>query len=328
MRLVYEPTDCPVCGGREHSELADAEEVRREVEELWAFHLGRLRAGVPPERLEDRVAFSQHAPLRIVRCATCGTVFRNPRERAHVLTETYAEEAPDPRTLRALFETQRRSYRVQARRLARIVGHRGRGLEVGSYVGAFLAAARAEGWRFEGLDVAAASVRFARSLGLPARLGTIEDVPAGRRFDAVAIWNTFEQLPDPRRAAAAARRLLAPGGILALRVPSGAFYAALRPALDGPLRRAARALLAHNNLLGFPYRHGFTATSLERLLAGAGFRVVRRVGDTLVPLADEWTKPWAVWEERACKAALRRVARGAAAPWLEVYARAERPAGA
>jgi SAM-dependent methyltransferase len=327
MRLAYEPTDCPVCGAREPIEIADADEVRREVEELWAFHLRRLRTGVPPERLADRVAFSQHAPLRLVRCAVCGTVFRNPRERAHVLTETYAEEEPDARTLRALFENQRRSYRTQARRLAHVAGHRGRGLEVGSYVGAFLAAAREVGWYFEGVDVSEASVGFARSLGLRARRGTLETVPAGERFDAVAIWNTFEQSPEPRRAAAEARRLLSPGGILAVRVPNGAFYAALRPALGGPLRVPARALLAENNLLGFPYRHGFTAASLERLLAGAGFRVIRRVGDTLVPLADEWTKRWAAWEERLCKAALRGVARGAAAPWLEVYAVAEDSGG-
>lgn len=328
MRRVYELAGCPVCGGYDAVEVASADDLRREVEELWEFRLRRLLAGVPPERLADRLAFSQHAPLRLVRCTACGTVFRNPRERAHILEETYAGEAPDPRTLRALFDAQRRAYRTQARRLLRVARRRGSGLEVGSYVGAFLAAARERGWRFEGIDIARSAVHFTRGLGFDARLGTLEDVPAARRFDVVAIWNTFEQLPDPRRALAEAHRRLAPGGVLALRVPNGAFYAALRPALDGPLRRLARALLAHNNLLGFPYRHGFTATSLERLLAAEGFRVVRRTGDSLVPLADEWTKRWARWEERLCQAALRGVARGAAAPWLEVYARVVRPTGA
>lgn len=323
MRTVFELAGCPVCGGLETVEVASAHDVRREVEELWEFRLRRLVAGVPPERLADRLAFSQHAPLRLVRCTACGTVFRNPRERAHVLEETYAGEAPDPRTLRALFDAQRRAYRTQARRLLRVARRRGSGLEVGSYVGAFLAAAREQGWRFEGIDIARSAVDFTRGLGLDARLGTLEDVPAERRFDVVAIWNTFEQLPDPHRALAEARRRLAPGGVLALRVPNGAFYAAL----DGPLRRLARALLAHNNLLGFPYRHGFTATSLERLLADEGFRVVRRTGDTLVPLADEWTKRWAAWEGRLCQAALRGAARGAAAPWLEVYARGTAQAG-
>jgi len=47
-------------------------------------------------------------------------------------------------------------------------------------------------------------------------------------------------------------------------------------------------------------------------------------GDTLVPIADEWTQPWAAREERAVKRALCEIATADAdrAPWLEVYARA------
>jgi hypothetical protein len=44
-------------------------------------------------------------------------------------------------------------------------------------------------------------------------------------------------------------------------------------------------------------------------------------GDTLVPVADRWTKPWYTVEERITKLLLRRLpARGA--PWIEVYGRA------
>ena len=83
-------------------------------------------------------------------------------------------------------------------------------------------------------------------------------------------------------------------------------------------------MLAHSNLLGFPYRHGFTPGSLARLLEATGFAVTRTWGDALVPIADRWTRPWAALEERAVKRALRLVARVApdAAPWFEVYARA------
>jgi hypothetical protein len=82
-------------------------------------------------------------------------------------------------------------------------------------------------------------------------------------------------------------------------------------------------LLAHNNLLAFPYRHGFTPASLRRLLDPLGLEVVRVYGDALVPIADEWTRPWAAWEERLLKGALRLLAGDEAewAPWLEVYAR-------
>ncbi len=315
---------CPACGGTGSTELASSEDVRAEVERLWAYHGRRLRPDVPPSRLMDRVVFSQRPPLRLVTCDGCGTVLREPRTAADAVAETYAAEAPSPALLASLLDAQRRSYRAQARRLTRTLGRAGSGLEVGSYVGAFLGAARDAGWRFEGVDVNPRVAAFARERGYAVSAGTIDEIPPGRRFDAVAIWNCFEQLPDPRGAARGARALLAPGGVLAVRIPNGAFYAALRRRLDGPLAGVAGGLLALNNLLSFPYRHGFTPASLRRLLAESGFRVLTLLGDVLVPTADRWTRRWAALEERALKLVWRPPARlrPAAAPWLEAYARA------
>ena len=82
MSVSYELARCAVCGSADARQLASAEEMRTEVEALWAFHSRRLRPDIPPVHLMDRVAFSQHAPLRVVRCVDCGLVYRNPTERA------------------------------------------------------------------------------------------------------------------------------------------------------------------------------------------------------------------------------------------------------
>lgn len=323
---AYEFAACSICGGSRCRTVADAEAIRREIEELWTFHTRRLNPDVPHARLVDRVAFSQRPPLAVVRCEGCGVLFRNPRERANALEETYAEEPHESDALDALFETQRSSYVAQARRLTRANGGRtGRVLEVGSYVGGFLAAAEEQGWFVEGLDVNATAIAAARERGLRVRRAVLEHFSPNTTYDAVAFWNCFEQLPDPRRAAVRARGLLASGGLLALRVPNGAFYSYWRARMMGRTRSLARALLAHNNLLTFPYRHGFTVASLARLVERVGFRVTRVVGDALVPIADEWTRGWAALEERALKAALRTHALRSpeSAPWLELYARAE-----
>ena len=296
--------------------------MRREVEVLWEFHGRRLRPPTPPERLMDRVAFSEHPPFRVVACTRCGLVYRNPIERAYELEEIYAEATPAPDLLRALHETQRAAYRAQAARLLRVLGKRGSGLELGSYVGAFLAAARDVGLQVEGLDVNAEVNCFTRSLGFSVHDGDLESFATERRFDAVAIWNTFDQLPDPRAAVNAAWKLLRPGGVLAIRVPNGDFYAALRHVTTRPLAGGlARLALAHNNLLTFPYRYGFTVRSLTHLLERVGFTVRHVEGDVLVPIADEWTRRWASLEERVVKRALGVVARLVPrwAPWLEVY---------
>jgi SAM-dependent methyltransferase len=328
---AYELARCLVCGSAAGRELADSESMRAEVEALWAFHTRRLRAEVPPRHLTDRLAFSQHPPLRLVQCDECGLVYRNPVERAREIREAYGDDAPATDVLASLHETQWDAYRAQARRLTRAVAGRvGRGLEVGSYVGGFLAAARELGWQFEGIDVNEAASVYARSLGLPVTVGTIEalagDSALEQRFVAVAFWNVFDQLADPRGATVAARRLLAPRGVLALRVPNGAFYARLRPLLETPAGPAARLLLAHNNLLTFPYRYGFTPSSITRLLDQCDFQVTQIVGDVLVPIADRWTRRWAMAEERLLKALLKPLTRldgrMRLAPWMEVYARA------
>lgn len=314
-----------MCGHAKSSVLAEFEDIRAEVEALWEYHQRRLHDSVPPERLMDRVAFSERPPYRLVQCTDCGLVYRNPAEREYELRAIYAREAPTPDVMRTLHETQLPAMRRQAGTLCRILERNASGLEVGSYVGAFLAAARDEGFQFEGLDINADVNAFVRSLGFAAHDGDLATFEPRRTYDVVAIWNTFDQLADPRGAVLHAARLLAPNGMLAIRVPNGAFYATQRRhfASRSPRRRrAARALLAQNNLLGFPYRWGFTARSLRKLLTETGFEIERLRGDVLVPTADEWTRWWARVEEIAFKrvAAWSARRRPSLAPWFEVYA--------
>jgi len=326
MTTAYELTGCIVCGSRSSREVADADAVRDEVEQLWAFHGRRLRDAVPPEHLMDRVAFSQHAPLRVVQCCDCGLVYRNPIERAQEMIAIYREAGPTREVLQSLHATQARSYKAQARRLTRLAGNRGTVIEVGSYVGAFLAAARESGWDCIGVDVNTHTNAFTRSLGFHVHDGPLETLRA-RPASAIAIWNCLDQLVDPAGTIRSARARIARGGVLALRVPNGACYAALRPALGGPLGPAVRGWLAQNNLLGFPYRFGFTPAALDTLVSGLGFEVVQVTGDVLVPTGDRWTRRWARVEERLGKWLGRLASRVGGserplAPWFELYARA------
>ncbi|HET9453825.1 MAG TPA: class I SAM-dependent methyltransferase [Gemmatimonadaceae bacterium] len=313
----YDLTRCVVCGSADGDAIATADDMRVEAELLWQYHMKRLSPRTPPERLVDRVAFSQDPPWRLVQCRGCGLVYRNPAEKRETLAATYRDAEPERDALQALHDAQRATYRAQARRLHRIMGRRGTGLEVGSYVGAFLSAARESRWSFEGLDINPHVNAFARSLGFAVHDGDLESFRPERQFDAVAIWNTFDQLPDPANAVRVARRLIAPGGLLAIRVPNGDCYREWRARLGGPLSRLAVAVLAQNNLLTFPYRWGFSPASLTRLLGQEGFEIRRVVGDVLVPTADEYTRPLAVLEERLLKPLTRRWQ-----PWFEIYATA------
>jgi SAM-dependent methyltransferase len=316
---AYEVTPCPVCSQTGGTIVADGDDIRTEVERRWIFHDQRLRPGVPLQNLVDRVVFSQDAPLRVEQCRNCGHVYRNPRERRESLEAAYRDDTPRPDVLRALFETQRRAYAAQIRRVVEVAGTSGRGIEVGSYVGGFLAAARDHGWAFEGLDVNRRAVEFTVSNGLSAVHSEIERLVPRQPYDAVTIWNTFEQLYDSRAAVRAARRLLRRGGLFVVRVPNGNFYARWRRRLSSPLAPVAERVLAHNNFLGFPYRQAFTERSLGELLRESDFDVVRVFGDTMVPIADKWTTAIGQLDEHAVKRIERLVEHGWQAPWVEVY---------
>lgn len=151
--------------------------------------------------------------------------------------------------------------------------------------------------------------------------------------DAITIWNTFDQLANPHLVLSAARKLLRPGGILVVRVPNGECYRTLITARQGWKKvssRMCRSILAWNNLLGFPYLYGYTASTLDRLLAGYGMHRLRVYPDVLLPIAGAQHTTWARAEERMTKGLCRafshprqggRRARLRLSPWCDYYYR-------
>ena len=321
-KTTYELSGCSICGNKDVVEIADHDAMKREMERVWSFHARRLRHPVPPNYLTDRTVFSQAAPLGLVRCTVCTHIYRRPRESPETLRREYADAALNDSVYDSLFESQRLAYRAQVRRLRKFAGKINHGLEVGSYMGGFLAAAREARMSFTGIDVNPAAARHGSRQRLHISTSSLEEVGESSSYDAIVIWNTFEQLPDVRAAARASRRLLRKDGVLAVRVPNALFYLRWRRGLNGPFGWWAERALVHNNLLGFPYREGFTPRSLRRLFDDTGFEIREVHGDTLVPVADRWTRIPAIIDERLTKLVQRITEHGWRAPWVEVYARA------
>ena len=312
---VYEPTACPVCTTHDFRVLTDANAVRNEMEKVWEFHTRRIKLGAPVQQFFDRAIFSQDPPLEIVQCMHCETVMRAPREDAGALVDLYAGEQPSDHALQSLLAAQIDFFKPRVETITKLNGSTGSVLEVGSYIGGFLLAASRAGWRARGIDVNPHTNAFARSMHAHVSAQTLDEIDTAEKFDVVAIWNCFDQLPDPRAALVRAHELLKPNGIIVLRIPNGACYAALydKPALS--------TVLAYNNLLMFPYRNGFTISSIGKLLEETQLMPALTKGDTLVSIAGDYTKAWAVREERVVKTLIRALFPKKLQPWLEVYAR-------
>lgn len=156
--------------------------------------------------------------------------------------------------------------RATARRLLeRIETHTSPGklLDLGCWVGYFLDEARRRGWDPLGVEPSLFAARYAqRVLGLEVRhTGLLEaDLPQ-RRFAAVFMGDVIEHVPAAGEAIAYARRLLAPGGVLALALPDAG-------------SRVAR-LLGRRWWSVIPtHVHYFTRHSLGTLLRRQRFQVV------------------------------------------------------
>jgi 2-polyprenyl-3-methyl-5-hydroxy-6-metoxy-1,4-benzoquinol methylase len=114
------------------------------------------------------------------------------------------------------------------RHLSRIEAHVGKGhiLDVGCAAGDFLNAARNRGWQVLGADPSAARAQV-EAAGIELVGTNVHDVDVKEgTLDAITFWDVLEHVTDPVADLTQARRLLRPGGIVALTVPDAANFTA------------------------------------------------------------------------------------------------------
>jgi len=274
------------------------------------------------------------APLRRFRhrgeeyrsCPACGTSVVAKLPTVAGLRHFYESEYP-ARFVPAAMPPWR--LRLFGELIARLGPPRGRLLDVGCGSGHFMAAAVAAGWRPIGLEVAAETCTTARTTsGCEVVQSDSVFLPfETASMDAVTFINVLDHLVDPYGALAEAHRVLAPDGLLVIRVPNGAFH-----------RRATRlfSLLARHGWVGkfgaYPVIHvfGFSARGLRRLVERSGFRVLVVRNSPLTAkgpsAADSRAPELPSWFRRAgatAAATLRAVtvSHCLAAPSIELYAR-------
>ena len=247
---------CPVCGSAE-----SAVQVRGRGHALTRQAFGQSRTDVS---ISD-----------VLRCRGCGLCYSSFRPTAAELAELYrtmdvtAYEAEAPGrwiAARSCLGILTRHYRRPPGRL----------LEVGCASGRFLSLAADQGWRPVGIEPSSELCREARQrLNGRGRIleSTLEAAslpPAS--FDAVAMWDVLEHVPDPVGLLSQAAALLDARGLLLVDVPN---IDSLPARLLG--RRWPLLLPEHLNY--------FTRASLRRAAEAAGLRFVwygrRRAAFTL-----------------------------------------------
>jgi 2-polyprenyl-3-methyl-5-hydroxy-6-metoxy-1,4-benzoquinol methylase len=220
-----------------------------------------------------RVLFAV-GPDRFLRCRSCGLVQMSPLPAPGGPGEDY--EGFDLESYaRFMAEFRRPQYE---RDLALIREHApgGRLLDIGCGMGDFLDVAALSGFRAFGLEPSRKASEIARKRHPVVRgeLGFVEFKEGA--FAVATLWSVLEHVPAPAAFLTDVRGLLAPDGILALRVPD---IRGLLPALSlAAWRLSFRRLdlpLRVLYQLDWHYKHlyGFDRRTIARLLEDNGFTV-------------------------------------------------------
>ncbi|MFQ5845829.1 MAG: class I SAM-dependent methyltransferase [Planctomycetota bacterium] len=174
-----------------------------------------------PSRAQPIRGAGSGAAPRPVRCPECRLVYIDPLPAAALDPRTYGAAYYEPWQSRREQRARRLLWR---RRLAQVeaLARGGALLDVGCGDGLFLQVAREAGWRVEGIEFSPEGARrAAERLGRPVAVGDLarENLLPGP-FAVVTLWHVLEHLPQPALMLEAARRRLAPAGLLVAAVPN------------------------------------------------------------------------------------------------------------
>ncbi|MDI6807410.1 MAG: class I SAM-dependent methyltransferase [Candidatus Eisenbacteria bacterium] len=155
------------------------------------------------------------------------------------------------------------------------LGKKGKIIEIGCAGGYFLKTAMGEGWEVFGVEPSPEASRFAcEELGLPVHKGTLSSAGLpDESFDAAFLGDVIEHVEFPLDDLREVRRILRPGGILAVAVPTSLDTLSRRLGMLGySISRRKKTLFSP------PYHLiEFTPRTLALFVEAAGFKVRRTI---------------------------------------------------
>jgi len=201
-------------------------------------------------------------PAGLLECGACGLVYT---------AEKYSIQAVyDPGLEAGIYgQAKEKLFASALDYLGRALPQRGRLLDIGCAGGELLKAAAAQGWEADGVELDPGLARKAAGLGFHVYSSPVEDSFLDSEiYGAVTVFEVFNQMEDPARAAVEIFRVLKPGGCLYLREFNASFHLPLHTLAQ---RGLFKPLGLNPSVL---HKFNFRARTLRVMLERAGFREI------------------------------------------------------
>lgn len=314
--------------------MADAQRLKEESRIRERFVRSRLTHPASPDELKDLTDFFHTASADLLACNVCTLLVRD--EHDSPPAHDYSQEEYAQRVMEHQYPKYVEAFRKKENAFRSLLPQQSQVLEIGSHYGAFLQVATEWGWSAEGVDPGKDTSRFAKSRGFQVHVAGVGDCNfPPKQFDAVFIWNCFEQIEEPQATLRECHRILKRGGLLTVRTPDGHFYLTsekllLDDQISSETKDFLTCALGYNNLLGFPYRYGYSRTTFSRLIEPLGFRSEGALSSELLTFPLPENPQWVQKEERRISENLQLLANSilrdgsgeSLGPWLEAWFRA------
>lgn len=201
MNDVILQNSCPLCGSK------NLRQVKKEINSL-ASHKSPL------------VNAFDRTWVHLMQCQECSFAFcQEIPSHPDFFNQRYSVDY-DP-----MLESQSDFKNVILEDIFRLLGKYGKPngklLDVGSFAGVFLQAAKVHGFEVEGVELNSKMARFSQEkLGLKVFNGKIHDFSAETKFDVITLIDVLEHLYRPQEIIEKCTGLLKPGGLLVIKVPN------------------------------------------------------------------------------------------------------------
>lgn len=245
------------------------------------------------------------SPIRtdsnLVRCLQCNIIYINPRPHVTVEKIFYEDryfELEDP----AHWNEKRRPFFLHAAKTIEKFTVGRRLLDIGCGGGYFMDTMQERGWTTVGTEISKGGLKLCRQKGLnvhEGELSTLQAAPGS--FDCITLWNVLDQLPDPKKYLELSHRLLAKGGILAVRVSNVSFHMGLHSLWEGCKKSG---LVSRNEKSPTVFHLTmFSPTTLKMVMEKLGFKIERMANAPMDPQPHAVSRIWGPLIARSLAAA-------------------------